>query len=156
MAYHRTWAASRNTKKETGFRSGLEVITSKDLEEQGVPYLYEALRIPYSKPAFYLPDFILSNQAIILETKGAFTSEDRAKMLRVQAEHPNLDIRFLFSNPSTRIGKLSKTTYGAWCKKHRFPYAKGGKVPAEWLAHTPTQTQKEALEKLLYGNTKND
>ncbi len=155
MAFRKTWAASRKTKEETGFRSGLEVITSQDLNAQSVPHLYERVRIRYTQPGVYITDFVLTEQAIIIETKGAFDSSDRAKMLRVKAEHPNLDIRFLFSNPNTRIGKLSKTTYGTWCEKHGFPYAKGGKVPAAWLSHRPAKAQKEALEKLINGAKSN-
>lgn len=124
---------------------------AKALESAGVPFEYETLRIPYETPAIYLPDFILRQQAIIIETKGAFDSSDRTKMLRVKAAHTALDIRFLFSNPNTRLGKQSKTTYGAWCAKHGFPFAKGGTPPPEWLAHKPADAQKEALEKLLNG-----
>lgn len=149
MSFHHTWAASRKTKAATGFRSKLEVETAKALDDAQVPYEYEAATIPYTKPATYLPDFILPEQAIIIEDKGHFTSEDRAKILRVKAAHPALDIRFLFSNPNTRIGKQSKTTYGAWCDKHGFMCAKGGTPPSEWFEHTPTPEAKEALKRIL-------
>lgn len=147
--FRRTWAASHKTKAETGYRSGLEVELAKHLDAAGVDYLYEHSRIPYSKPAIYLADFTLKKQAIVIEAKGAFDSSDRAKMLRVKFEHPNLDIRFLFSNPNTRIGKLSKTTYAMWCDKHKFPYAKGPQLPEAWLNHTPTAAQQEALQRIL-------
>lgn len=149
MGWQHTWAASRKTKADTGYRSKLEVELAKYLDTEQVEYLYEIGRADYSKPAVYLTDFILVEQAIVIETKGAFDSADRTKMLRVKAEHPNLDIRFLFSNPNTRIGKLSKTTYGMWCEKHGFPYAKGPRPPDEWLTHVPTAAQIEALQRII-------
>lgn len=149
-SFRRTWTASHKTKAATGYRSGLEVELAKHLDENAVEYLYEKGRVLYTKPAFYLTDFILTKQAIVIEAKGAFDSSDRSKMLRVKEEHPNLDIRFLFSNPNTRIGKLSKTTYAMWCDKHRFPYAKGPKLPPQWLTHTPSATQVEALQRILH------
>lgn len=155
MAFQKTWAAARETKAATGFRSGLEVALAKALDAAQVSYQYEAARIPYTTPAYYLPDFILTKQAIVIETKGAFDSADRAKMLRVKAEHPDLDIRFLFSNPNTRIGKQSRTTYGAWCAKHGFPFSKGGgNPPQEWLDHKPGKKQQEALTRILNGTQK--
>ena len=150
--WQRTWAASHKAKAATGYRSGLEVELAKHLDIAGVEYLYEAGRVPYTKPAFYLADFILPGQAIVIEAKGAFDSSDRSKMLRVKAEHPDLDIRFLFSNPNTRIGKLSKTTYGMWCDKHGFPFAKGAKPPQEWLRHTPQPAQVDALQRIISTN----
>ena len=50
----------------------------------------------------------------------------------VQQQHPDLDIRFVFSNPLTRISKKSKTTYAMWCEKHGFQYAKG-LIPEAWI-----------------------
>ena len=149
MAWQPTWATSRKTKAETGFRSGLEVALAKHLDEAQIAYRYEEERVPYTKRMYYLADFTLKDQAIIVETKGAFSSEDRTKMLRVKAEHPDLDIRFLFSNPNTRLGRLSKTTYGMWCSKHGFPFAKGPVPPPEWLVHVPSEAQVAALERVL-------
>ena len=149
MSLARTWAASRRTKAATGFRSPLEELTAKTLEDAKVPYHYEACRVTYSKPAFYLPDFVLPEQGIIIEDKGHFQSADRTKILLVKAGNPGLDIRFLFSNPNTRLGKQSKTTYAKWCEKHGFLFAKGGVPPKEWLEHKPTQEAKEALQRIL-------
>jgi hypothetical protein len=118
-----------------GFRSGLEERVAAELERAlGKPVPYETTTINYEKPAKaarYTPDFILPN-GIIVETKGRFVTADRQKHLAVQAQHPHLDIRFVFSNPNARISKQSATTYAAWCEKHGFKYAKGS-VPAAWL-----------------------
>lgn len=146
--HRQTYAACQEIRKTTGLRSGLEVAIRDSLDHQGCPFLYEPVSIPYANPSVYLPDFVLEKQAIILEGKGEFKTEDRRKLLLVKAQHPNLDIRLVFSRSSTRIGKTSKTTYGMWCERHGFPYADKA-VPPEWIAHTPKPEQKEALAKLL-------
>lgn len=72
-----------------------------------------------------------------METKGRFITEDRKKHLLVKAQHPELDIRFVFSNSRARISKTSATTYGAWCERYGFAYA-DKKVPEGWLKETKT------------------
>lgn len=79
----------------------------------------------------YHPDFRLAN-GIYIESKGWFKTADRTKHLCIKHQHPELDIRFVFSNPNTKIGKKSKTSYADWCQKNGFKYAHGT-VPKEWL-----------------------
>ena len=117
-----------------GFRSGLEETTAAQLIAAGVPVRYEETRLAYTKPATpstYTPDFILPN-GIIVETKGRFVPEDRKKHLLIKEQHPDLDIRFVFSRSSTRINKTSKTTYAAWCEKSGFKYA-DKRIPQAWI-----------------------
>ena len=58
----------------------------------------------YHKPTSkYKPDFVLPN-GIIIETKGQFLSSDRTKHKLIAKQNPLLDIRFVFSNPNTKIG----------------------------------------------------
>ena len=123
---------------KNGWRSGLEESLAAYLEERNIPYQYEENKLVYTVPqrqATYTPDFYVttrSGKVIIIETKGRFVTADRQKMLLVKEQHPDLDIRFVFSNPNTRISKKSQTTYAAWCEKHGFLYA--AKVaPEEWL-----------------------
>ena len=95
---------------------------------------FEAAKIEYLKPARtakYTPDFLLPN-GIIIESKGRFVTADRQKHLLIQKQHPDLDIRFVFSNSRSRISKQSKTTYAMWCEKHGFLYA-DKLIPEEWL-----------------------
>ena len=66
--------------------------------------------------------FNLIKKRIFIETKGLFTTQDRQKMKLIREQHPNLDIRFIFSNSKTKIGKKSKTTYGMWCDLFGFKY----------------------------------
>ena len=123
---------------KNGWRSGLEESLAAYLDERNIPYQYEENKLVYTVPqrqATYTPDFYVttrSGKVIIIETKGRFVTADRQKMLLVKEQHPDLDIRFVFSNPNSRISKKSKTTYAAWCEKHGFLYA--AKVaPEEWL-----------------------
>ena len=123
---------------KNGWRSGLEESLAAYLDERNIPYQYEENKLVYTVPqrqATYTPDFYVttrSGKVIIIETKGRFVTADRQKMLLVKEQHPDLDIRFVFSNPNTRISKKSQTTYAAWCEKHGYLYA--AKVaPEEWL-----------------------
>ena len=126
---------SSNIKREGGKRSGLEVQVASQLVVAKVEYKYETEneRIPYTDPKThtYLPDFRLAN-GIYVECKGWFKAEDRKKHLLIKYQHPELDIRFIFSNPNSRLSKKSKTTYADWCVKNGFKFAKGI-IPTEWL-----------------------
>lgn len=119
-----------------GFRSGLEEAIAAELTSQGVGFRYEAdedvirFEIP-ARQAKYTPDFVLPN-GIIIETKGRFVTEDRQKHILIKKQHPELDIRFVFSNSRSRISKQSMTTYAMWCEKHGFLYA-DKHIPKEWL-----------------------
>lgn len=128
------WQRYHQQRHKTGKRSGLEVQVASQLDAQQVEYQYEPGWITYEKPARsakYLPDFRLKN-GIIIEVKGRFVTSDRQKHLQIKQSHPNLDIRFIFSNPQQRLSKQSQTTYAMWCEKHGFLYAKAV-VPKEWL-----------------------
>lgn len=118
-----------------GFRSGLESRVAAELEKAiGKPVPYEQDTIPYEKPAKkakYTPDFQLPN-GIYVETKGRFVAADRQKHVLIQAQRPDLDIRFVFSNPKAKINKGSKTSYADWCDKHGFIYA-AKSVPPAWI-----------------------
>jgi hypothetical protein len=115
------------------YRSGLEKNIGSDLDAKGVPYDYESSTLSWSieEVRNYLPDFHLPN-GIIIEAKGRFTTYDRKKHLAIKKQHPELDIRFVFSNSRGKIYKGSKTTYGQWCDRHGFKYA-DKLIPQEWL-----------------------
>ena len=103
-----------------GYRSGLESKVSKQLEDLGVDFGYETFKIEYEVHEFrkYTPDFLLSN-GIIVETKGRFIAADRKKHLLIQKQHPDLDIRFVFSNSKAKLNKGAKSTYAQWCEKQK-------------------------------------
>lgn len=118
-----------------GYRSGLEEHTSTHLTEHSVEFEYEQLKISYVKPQTkhtYTPDFFLRKTGVIIETKGRFVLADRQKHLLIKDQHPELDIRFVFSNAYTKLTKTSKTSYADWCDKHGFAYAHK-EVPDDWI-----------------------
>ena len=125
-----------------GYRSGLEETVANQLISQEVTYEYESKKniIKYIIPASnhtYLPDFKLPND-IIIETKGRFMTADRKKHSLIKEQHPELDIRFVFSNSKTKLSKKSKTTYGAWCESLGIPYA-DKTIPLSWIEE-PSKT----------------
>lgn len=116
-----------------GFRSGLEEKNAQHLESHGIKVLYEQRKIKYSVPAVmrtYTPDFELPN-GIIVETKGLWELVDRAKMLHIKTQYPELDLRLVFTRASTPIYKGSNTTYGEWATAHDFKWAER-LIPAAW------------------------
>ena len=120
--------------KKYGFKSGLEENISNQIASKGIEVKYESEKVAYIVPASqhtYNPDFRLPN-GIIIETKGRFVAADRKKHQLVKEQHPNLDIRFVFSNSKNKISKNSKTTYGMWCEKNGFKYA-DKEIPEEWF-----------------------
>lgn len=125
---------ARSLTTSNGFRSGLEERIAQDLLDRGVGFTYEDRVVQYikpQKPARYTPDFNLEN-GIIIEVKGRFLTEDRQKHLLIKQQHPELDIRFVFSNSRQRISKKSKTTYADWCTKHNFQFA-DETIPEQWV-----------------------
>lgn len=121
-----------------GFRSGLEDKVGDQLRALGIDPQYEAFKIKYLVPqrtSTYTPDFRLPN-GIFVETKGRFVTKDRQKHLLIQAQHPEIEIRFVFSNSRARISKTSKTTYADWCNKHGFKFA-DKLIPKEWINEQP-------------------
>lgn len=121
-------------KYTAGYRSGLEEKNAKYLEQAGVSFAYEEHEITYVVPESrhkYTPDIVLPN-GIIVETKGIFDTSDRKKHKLIKEQYPHLDIRFVFTNPNTKINKGSPTSYAMWCEKLGFLYAKS-LIPASWI-----------------------
>ena len=126
------YSATQMARKH-GYRSGLEDKVATYLIKQNVNFLYEKIKIECEDLAYrtYTPDFILHN-GIIIETKGQFITADRMKHLAIRKQHPNLDIRFIFSNSKQKLRKGAKSTYAEWCIKHKFRYY-DEVIPEEWL-----------------------
>lgn len=120
-----------------GYRSGLEKVISEQITEAGLPLHYETDRIAYTVPARqakYTPDFKLPKVGGVfyIETKGRWVTQDRAKALLLHKQHPDIDIRYVFSNQNARLYKGSPTTYAMYCEKHGLVYANKW-IPDEWL-----------------------
>jgi len=153
--------ASRVSKPEHvglkhGFRSGLEGLNAKHLEGHGFAVLYEVRKVKYEVPQSahtYSVDFELPN-GILIETKGKLELKDRAKHLLIQAQYPDLDIRFVFQRPSDPIYKGSRTNYGQWADKHGFRWATK-LIPVEWMMEAgPSKKPDEVLALGPYGFAK--
>lgn len=132
------------------YRSGLEATLAAALTAAGVPVSFEQHRIPYTQPEkarTYTPDFVLPN-GIVVESKGLFTQEDRAKMQWVRDQHPTLDIRLVFSNAKAKLRKGSPTTYAMWAEKEGFRWAHKV-IPAEWVAEPAKGVRLGAIYRFL-------
>lgn len=121
--------------KRAKYRSKLEERIANQLQQAGVEFDYENLKIKYEVPARqakYTPDFTFGH--IVCEVKGRFrTTDDRKKLLLVKEQYPDLDLRLVFQNASLPIYPGSKTTCGAWASDNGFTWADKGTVPEEWL-----------------------
>lgn len=137
---------------EPEYRSDLEREAAAKLTQAGVPFSFEGMHIPYIVPereAKYLPDFHFDNCPIIIEPKGRFGGsyeyrgkrfgnskdaavKERQKFVLLRDQHPEWDIRFIFSRAKTPIYPGSKTTYGKWATDHRFKWAEKV-IPDEWI-----------------------
>lgn len=138
--------ARRHSKRS--YRSGLEYDIACDLRKKKVIYEYEPSdgKIVYTIPESlhkYTPDFVITSKSgkrIIVESKGIFDYTDRKKHLLIRQQHPELDIRFVFTRSKQKIRKGSKTTYADICegrgkgefKGVTWPYA-DKTIPRSWL-----------------------
>lgn len=116
------------------YRSGSEIKIKDELAKKGVGFKYEEYHINYVIPQSdhkYTPDFVLPN-GVIVECKGQFVSDDRKKHELLIEQYPDLDIRFVFDNPNSKLYKGSPTTYAIWCDKRGIKYAKKS-IPLEWI-----------------------
>ena len=120
-------------RRNIRYRSGFEVRFANDLKNRGIPFEYEHHKITYvPRIRTYTPDFFIKEFGFFIETKGWFSTSDRVKHLLIREQHPELDIRFIFSNPNNRLDKNSMTTYGGWCERYGFLYGKD-RIPDEWM-----------------------
>lgn len=136
--------------REQGYRSGLEVKIAEGLRLRGVDGHYEELCLPFTqpeKPRRYHPDYWLPT-GIVVETKGRFETADRSKHLMVKEQHPEIEIRFVFSRSKSTISKKSKTTYADWCKSHGFKFADKD-IPDAWLKEPVNKKSLAAIRVLL-------
>ena len=129
MLNHKSFRAAR----KYGYRSGIEHQTAEYLDKNNISYRYEKVKIEWEDLSYrtYTPDFVLQN-GIIIETKGRFTSADRRKHIEIKKQHPNLDIRFVFTNSRSKLYKGAKSSYADWCIKYNFRYY-DRIIPEDWL-----------------------
>jgi len=133
LSQKKTMPKPKRQHLKAKYRSGLEKQTALVLSECQKKVRYELLKIEWEDLRYrtYTPDFQLDN-GIFIETKGIFDSEDRRKHIEVRRQHPELDIRFVFSNAKAKLYKGAKSRYCDWCEKNDFLYSHR-LIPQEWL-----------------------
>lgn len=137
-------ARKASRKHGQQFRSGLEGKAWELLEKIEANASFECDTIHFvSEPEKkrYTPDFKLTRSdgsVFYIETKGLFERPDQKKHLWLKNQHPDIDVRFIFSNPHTWYRKdVKHNTYARWCDKHGFKYCswrESKKVVPKWLA----------------------
>ena len=138
--FHSSGNSKRANALKHGYKSGLELTVSDQIKQTEYELRYETETLNYIVPerkAKYTPDFIFTKrngQLIYIETKGRWTSIDRAKMKHVLASNPGIDIRMVFQTPSQKISKGSPTTYEAYALKLGIKHVAKKDIPAEWFA----------------------
>lgn len=107
-------------------RNKFETKIYSQLKRAKIKFDYESIRVPYILARFYLPDFILETPLgkVYVETKGHLRREDKAKLIAVKKQHPEIDLRILFYAPNKTNSK--------WASKNGFKYA-FDTIPDEWL-----------------------
>jgi hypothetical protein len=111
------------------YRSKFEAAVASDLARKlGHPPAYESITVSYRKE--YTPDFVLPN-GILVECKGHFRATDRAKLLAVLNQHPELDLRIVLQTPHCKLSGTS-LTHARWCEKHGIVWS-ATVVPEDWL-----------------------
>lgn len=133
------------------YRSGLEAKNGDRLKHAGVAFQYEKIKLAYTQPEMektYLTDFVLPN-GIIVETKGRFLTSDRQQAKYLRASHPDLDLRFVFSNAKSRLNKESDTTYAMWCERYGFEYA-SALIPQSWIDEPHSEARWELIRRATF------
>lgn len=137
----------RKSAIQRGYRSGLEDNIAKQLKRLNTGVEYEPFKIPYYIPKSdhtYTPDFVLPN-GIVIESKGRFTIEDRKKHILCKEQHPDMDLRFVFSSSKSKLRKGSKTTLAMWCDRNGFLYA-DRLVPESWITERHNRKSLKVIE----------
>lgn len=115
------------------------------LEKAGVSYQYEPHNLPYTVTRQYYPDLLVGD--IYIELKGFFRQDAQRKMKAVKAQHPDLEIRFLFQRASSPVHGAkkrkdgSKMTCAEWADRYNFIWAEGEQIPEEWINESNNNTK---------------
>lgn len=111
------------------------------LEQKGIVYEYETLKLPYyvkehsasctgcggkdiRKHGNYIPDYFLVDLGIILEAKGRWDAQDRKKLKAIKEQHPDIDLRMVFMYDNW-ITKNKKKRYSTVCEQLNIPFCVG-------------------------------
>lgn len=113
------------------YKNKFEYMTASHIRTKKYQFGYETEKLEYTLTKKYIPDFVieLPNRKLYIETKGngrSFDSAARAKMVAVKAQHPDLDIRFVFWANGEFGAKRkdgTKQTQMGWAEKNGFKAA---------------------------------
>ena len=142
------WGLSRAEAVKAGYRSTYEYAIALDLQERGIEFEYEAetykLYLPATrsyeclscgmqpvKLTHYTPDFSFFDGKFVVEAKGRFDPQHRAKALAFVEQHPDIEYALLFEE-NNKLSTKSKTRYTEWCGKHGI-LCDVGLMPVAWL-----------------------
>jgi hypothetical protein len=110
--------------RPSGKRSKLEETFSQLLAKLDCKEYYEVDKVKYIVPASnhtYLVDFTLPNK-IQCELKGYLRDVDeRRKYELIKEQHPEMDLRFVFAEPTKKISR-TKMTHASWAEKAGFKW----------------------------------
>lgn len=134
--------SAKRAGMDEAFRSGFEFQVAVYLKHLGVPFEFEKesfIWTPRPIEHKYTPDFKIctaSGKTIYIETKGRFMPADMEKQLAVKEQHPDADIRLVFSNPHTWFREAKSRSYGKWATENGFIWTSKAmlrKVLPQWL-----------------------
>lgn len=135
MARSRKTKSKRKRRNSAGHLSGFESEVAQVLDDLGVEYGYETIKLLYTLPSLerrYTPDFI--SRDIVIEVKGYMPYEAQQKMKAVKACNPEKDIRFVFMKPHQKLPRR-KITYAQWSEEEGFPWTDlEGLAKGDWYA----------------------
>jgi len=123
------------------YRNKFESSTGKFLDDQGIDFEYEKLKVDYTVSGTYLVDFAIKKKdgtLMLIETKGnglSFDGHNKRKLRAVKEQHPTLDLRLVFYSDGKCGPKRKDGTYmrqSDWAKRYGFQYAIRT-IPEEWL-----------------------
>ena len=107
-------------------RNEFEKRLHNQIKRRKIKVKYEGMKIPYILEKFYIPDFpfYINESLRIIEGKGQFRREDKAKLAAVKKQHPEIDLRIVFYSFNKQNIR--------WAEKNAIPWAIS-KIPKEWL-----------------------
>jgi hypothetical protein len=132
------------SKRRGKYKSRLELLFATLAFKHDLQFEYEADRIPFIRPAHYVPDWKIAER-VYIETKGYLAPSDRAKLIAFKEQHQDITILLCFANAQNRLNSNSKTTYGEWATKNGFDWhdLREG-LPVHWWQKHNSANQKSS------------
>ena len=142
---------SRQKSYPAPYKSNFEYLISVDLNNRGIPFLYEPTSFEYYTKVYqshcvdcgsndvfqrhwYTPDWYLPSSDIYVESKGKQTAKDRKILQSMKEDHPEITIKVLLQQ-NNWVTKAKKQRYGDWLDKNEIEWVASAKglIPEEWV-----------------------